>query len=224
MFESLKKRVAGFIIGANKEGTEEVTQHPFSICLGSKVNIKSRNQRIYKSLCPPLNDTMQVEAIGTFTHGTSTFTRFYFENAYLQVITAAGDMEDFQECRVFFMSEYKQPSERGVWDEAKYNLGKQSVIYEEREFHRMASWADPNPERVPGVCFIENVESLEEPKKSRIEHEAMAHGRWLNEEHSVAEFLQISVMDYYDGSEMFDSGIGFDVGIDVNPKDVDVLY
>lgn len=216
MFKALKQKIAGFIHKppAVVKPKEFV---PFDLIIGSPVKLDTNLHIIYKSLCD-LRSSYTVTGIGKCTLGDSKIFRFYFGNDYfLQVITNLANQ--IEESRFFSLIDTVFPSTMQAWGTwlakntgrigaFEFNLDTKDITY-----IRMSSWADDDPPWVPPVTFTEQLYTG--AVSTRIVHQAMAYGRWLNENKRIAEYLLVS-SDSSETSEL----VRLYVGIDINPNEV----
>ena len=217
MIQALKKKFVGLFV---KEPTLVKPREfvPFDLIIGASLRINTNNHVIYKSRCSFLS-LNTVTDIGKSKLGDSTVFRIYFgDNCFLQVIT--NDKNQIEECRVFSLVDTIYPSTLIAWSEwLSEDTGKIGNIefkldYSSDTYLRMSSWADDEPDWVPPVTFTETIESIRD-KFATITHQAMAYGRWLNEDNQVAEYLIVS-----SDSTPTSENIKIFVGIDINPAEV----
>lgn len=219
MFKTLKQKIAGFI---HKPAVISKPKKfvPFDLAIGSHLKIDTNLHIIYKSRCtlPPTNT---VTSIGRCILGDSKIFRFYFNDShFLQVIINLSNQ--IEECRLFSLMDTVYPSTMAAWGEwLAENTGRIgafefTIDYTDVVFVRMSSWADDEPSWVPPVSFTEDISKTNDDINNiTIIHQAMAYGRWLNEDKQIAEYLLVSS----DSSTHFEA-IRMYVGIDVNPNEV----
>lgn len=210
MFKALKTKLANLIV-KKPEPAKPQEFVPFDLIVGSHVKFDTNSHIIYKSKCT-LPMTHSVKAIGKSKVGDSTVFRIYIEDShFLQVIT--NDVNQIEECRLFSLQDTVYPSTSLSWQnwlEEDFGLiGKLEFNFKDDIYLRMSSWADDDLDWVPPVTFTENIGN------KNVVHQAMAYGKWLNEDRRVAEYLLVS-SDSTNSSE----SINIYIGIDINPNEV----
>ena len=210
MFKALKTKLANYLV-KKPEPVKTKEFVPFDLIVGSYLKLDTNSHIIYRSKCK-LPDTHTVTAIGKSKVGDSTVFRIYISDYYfLQIIT--NDANQIEECRIFYLKDTVYPSTALSWkewlEEGVGLIGKLEFKFDNEFYLRMSSWADDDLDWVPPVTFTETIGN------KTITHQAMAYGRWLNEDKRVAEFLLVS-SDSMTSSE----SINIYIGIDINPNEV----
>lgn len=218
-----------------------IIANPFSIQIGSNYVLKNNNNIIYKSLFTKQKE-YDVTAIGMFELiNRVKVYRFYSGEgnsvapgtSFLQLMVNKKTNE-VEELRMFSLVEEVMPTRSLDWKiwvgEEGSNIGKFNIAVEERDFVRTEAWAQGNADWTPAFSFTEKVyESNENKVSATIKHEAMLYGRWLREEHNVAEFAllssdDVSIADSNIYQDNRVAGICIFAGIDIAPQEVVVNY
>jgi len=250
MFESLKKKVADKLfdketVKATITSSKSVIANPLGMQVGSNFTVKNNSSIIYKGLFQKQPE-YTVKAIGVFEMNSAVKGyRFYASkdkttiapaDSFLQILVSKRD-NTIEEVRMFSFLEEDYPTNNLQWKiwlgEEGSKIGKFDAEFAGRDFARLEAWARGNAEWVPAFEFRETVlEDNGGVTSNRISHESMLYGRWLHEEHQIAEFLLMSAEEtHIDGSSTLYragnttvSGIVMFAGMDVDIKEIVINY
>ena len=221
MFENLKKKIAGAVF---KQGPKKAFV-PFDLRNGSKLRITSNVPTIYGSLCNKLQEKYgDITSVGTFNLSDSKVFRFYTDSGhFLQVFVDAESK--ITECRLFHTQLHVKPGDQKGWlewiAEQTGNIGLDQLTLLDRLFYRLDSWADPDPDWVPGIHLEESI-ITSTGKSYTKQHYAMAYGRWLSDHPALPEYALISSEDHTSPEKgIFNSEVTVSYGIDIFPHEVD---
>lgn len=238
MFEKLKKKVAAALRTEPKLDTAERVKFQYgalTVRVGSSLTIRSNNGLIYGSVCGKPSSNI-VSHISTIMLGRSKVCRCYFDKEYfLQIIVDYKN--DIEECRLYKLVQVVEPSTREEWAEYLLNyrdaanigshpgiIGRDEVIHDNNSYLRLESWASPESAWVEPAKFQEQRYGLDNVLET-VSHEAMAYGRWLNEDNEIAEYLIISSeeLDFSNNTAyntQKECAIRYYVGIDISFDDI----
>jgi len=126
-----------------------------------------------------------------------------------------GKDNQIEECCLFSLIDTVYASTLDAWDlwlnekDGRIGAFEFKLDYKDLIYTRMSSWGDDELDWIPPVTFTETNDHV------KTIHQAMQYGRWLNEEHKIAEYLHVSS----DSSENTEA-IYIYVGIDLSPAEV----
>ena len=112
-------------------------------------------------------------------------------------------------------------------------IGNITNEFDGREFARMESWAVSDGEWSPALAFNEKImEDNQGTIIDRVENNAMSYGRWLHEEHQIAEFVLLSALtvSISKDSKVYTThleqvnGITVYAGLDIDVKEIKVVF
>lgn len=217
MFADLKKKIAAKVFGLDKNKKRDIPSYPLELHRDALAEIKTSTSLIYGSEVGK-HKKSRVLDIGVIKIADSTIYRYYFPYDHmLQLIIDNKGNEE--ELRLYKEMKSYYPSTPEDWEDFERRMSSFKFSFNGKEYTRMESWADPDPEYVDLVDFTEK-----RSNKELVKYSAMCFGRWLSEEDGVAEYLLVSVesRQSFAGEDLV--RIVVHLGIDVSTPEVKVYY
>jgi len=252
MLDTFKKKVAqAFFKTEQVEKThgQQLIMNPLEMKVGSVFEIKTNNDRIYKSLFKKQSE-YNVVAIGVakLTEFVTAY-RFYdsvknsaiagVADSFLQILVSSrGNEQTVLERRMFQLKAEDFPKSTLAWNNwvgmEGSIIGKFDASFEDRAFERLEGWSSTDGEWSPAKHYVEQVvEKVDASVITVVTHDAMLYGRWLNEQNQVAEYIlytsdsvKINTKSNVYLTASFDviEAVGTYVGIDVTENDIVVKF
>ena len=216
------------VFTSRKSGKPVDRNLPLGLHLQGKIELEATRFTLYgdRLLTEFPGREHLIEAYGRVPFGDGVLHRFYLQGendtqSMLEILVDAK--EALQECRLYRTLDEVMPESSDEWG---FWLAPEDgsigwSAFETRDgvlFDR--AWDDAAADRVAPFELTETLylDSAGE-KTLTISHQAMLYGRWADEEDEIAEYVLLSAEDQ--GEEAF---VHIQVGVDVNPMGIKVLY